>query len=82
MRRSAPRTGGVLLVGPVSDGPLVGGIENGIDMILCSTLVEGVRRALGELYHRFDAGPDAVSPASRVESRAALVEACQPARRS
>src|SRR5208337_2235997 len=30
----------VLLVGPRSDGPLLGGIENGIDMILRSSLVE------------------------------------------
>jgi glycosyltransferase involved in cell wall biosynthesis len=46
---------------------------------------DGVRRALGELYHRFGAGPDAAlpgSPAPRVEGRDALAEACQPARRN
>jgi glycosyltransferase involved in cell wall biosynthesis len=35
-----PARGGVLLVGPRSPGPLVGGIENGIDMILRSSLVD------------------------------------------
>ncbi len=38
LARSRTRSG-VLLVGPLSGGPLVGGIETGIDMILRSSLV-------------------------------------------
>ena len=44
----------VLLVGPRSNGPLVGGVETGIDMLLRSALVERHQLTLYNTYRDRD----------------------------